>query len=128
MSSELQAVFEIATVGSTLLFAALAGLIGLMYLLTAPWASARRATPLSPGAAGLRDGAGVGGRYDSGDPAEQARRERAVALAVAVARAEGERPAVAEGTTEWRRVHRTRLMDRPSARAAPRATETKPRR
>ncbi|MCY4075061.1 MAG: hypothetical protein OXH04_06495 [Acidobacteria bacterium] len=113
MSPELQAVLEIAAAGSTLLFAALAGLIGLMYVLTAPWTSTRRVT--------LRtEDAGLALEDGPEDRAERARRERAVALAVAVARAELERPAAAEGSSEWRRVHRTRLMDRPSARAASR--------
>ena len=109
MSPELQAVLEIAAAGSTLLFAALAGLIGLMYVLTAPWMGTRRATLRAEDA-----------RPGPEDRAERARRERAVALAVAVARAETERPAAVEGSPEWRRVHRTRLMDRPSARAASR--------
>jgi hypothetical protein len=121
MSSELQAVLEIAAAGSTLLFAALAGLIGLMYLLTAPWLGARRAASLRPDAAGLPPDAGSWrsglGPHDQG---ERARRERAVALAVAVARAEQERPSAVEGSSEWRRVHRARLMDRPSARASAR--------
>ena len=108
MSSELQAVLQIAATGSTLLFAALAGLIGLMYLLTTPWTGARRTASLRPDASGRHDAA------------ELARRERAVALAVAVARAEQERPAAVEGSSEWRRVHRARLMDRPSARATSR--------
>ncbi|MCY3845069.1 MAG: hypothetical protein OXH69_16180 [Acidobacteria bacterium] len=113
MSPELQAVLEIAAAGSTLLFAALAGLIGLMYALTAPWMGTRRVTLRAEDA---RPGDGLGPE----DRAERARRERAVALAVAVARAEMERPAAVEGSSEWRRVHRTRLMDRPSARAASR--------
>ena len=122
MSSELQAVLEIAAAGSTLLFAALAGLIGLMYLLTAPWlGGARRAATIRPESAGRPPGAGPGGPgFDPQDPDEQARRERAVALAVAIARAEHERSSAVEGSSEWRRVHRARLMDRPSARATAR--------
>ncbi len=120
MSSELQAVLEIAAAGSTLLFAALAGLIGLMYLLTAPWLGRRPAT-IRPDEADLPPGRVSAGRgavpYDD---AEQARRQRAVALAVAIARAEQERPAGVAGSSEWRRVHRARLMDRPSARATSR--------
>ena len=120
MSPELQAVLEIAAAGSTLLFAALAGLIGLMYVLTAPWMGTRRATLRAEDARLALDDAPAGGGIGSEDRAEQARRERAVALAVAVARAEMERPAAAERSSEWRRVHRTRMMDRPSARTAPR--------
>ena len=119
MSPELQAVLEIAAAGSTLLFAALAGLIGLMYVLTAPW-STRRATLRAEDARPALDDAPAGGGFGPGDHAERARRERAVVLAVAVARAELERPAAGGGSAEWRRVHRTRLMDRPSARAASR--------
>ena len=120
MSPELQAVLEIAATGSTLLFAALAGLIGLMYVLTAPWMSTRRVTLRAEDAGLTLEEARRGGGLDPEDRAERARRERAVALAVAVARAELERPAAVEGSSEWRRVHRTRLMDRPSARAASR--------
>ncbi|MCY4025575.1 MAG: hypothetical protein OXH75_04590 [Acidobacteria bacterium] len=119
MSPELQAVLEIAAAGSTLLFAALAGLIGLMYVLTAPW-STRRPTLRTEAARPALDDARSGSGFGPEDRAERARRERAVALAVAVARAELERPAAGEGSTEWRRAHRTRLMDRPSTRAASR--------
>ena len=119
MSPELQAVLEIAAAGSTLLFAALAGLIGLMYVLTAPWGT-RRPTLRAEDARPVLGAARVGSGFGSEDRAERARRERAVALAVAVARAELEPPAAGEGSAEWRRVHRTRLMDRPSARAASR--------
>lgn len=119
MSPELQAVLEIAAAGSTLLFAALAGLIGLMYVLTAPW-STRRPTLRAEDARPALEDAAMGGGLGPEDRAERARRERAVALAVAVARAETERPAAVEGSSEWRRVHRTRSMDRPSARAASR--------
>ena len=61
MSSELQAVLEIAAAGSTLLFAALAGLIGLMYLLTAPWLGRRPAT-IRPDEADLPPGGASAGR------------------------------------------------------------------
>jgi hypothetical protein len=105
MSSELQAVLEIAAIGSTLLFAALAGLIGLMYLLTAP--QPRRGTILTQ-------------PLGSEDEAERARRARAIAIAVAAAQAEVDRPAGSGGSTEWRHLHRARRMDQPSRRAAPR--------
>ncbi len=121
MSSELLAVLEIAATGSTLLFAALAGLIGLMYLLTASWSGGRRAATIRPDAAALPPGAAPRRPgFDPHDQDEQARRERAVAIAVAMARAELERSPAAEGSSEWRRVHRARLMDRPSARATAR--------
>ena len=118
MSSELQAVLEIAAAGSTLLFAALAGLIGLMYVLTARWPGARRLATIRPDAAGLPPSTRRGEAPD--DATEEARRERVVALAVAAACAEQERPATVEGSSEWRRVHRARFMDRPSARASSR--------
>ena len=41
MPSALQTVLEIAGVGTTLLFLALAGLVGLMYSLTSPWLTER---------------------------------------------------------------------------------------
>jgi hypothetical protein len=107
MSSELQTVLEISAIGSTVLFAALAGLIGLMYLLTAQRLRRRAVRPILAEAT------------DS-DGAERARRARAIAIAVAVARAEAERPPAFEGSSEWRRVHRARQMDRPNARAASR--------
>ncbi len=120
MSSELLAVLEIAATGSTLLFAALAGLIGLMYLLTASWSGGRRAATIRPDAAALPGAAPRRPGFDPHDQDEQARRERAVAIAVAMAHAELERSPAVEGSSEWRRVHRARLMDRPSARATAR--------
>ena len=121
MPAQLETVLEIAATGSTLLFAALIGLIGLMYLLTAPWQGAGRVAPMRPDASRRpSDGETGDAGFGPQDAAEHARRERAVALAVAVARAESERPAAGDGSSEWRRVHRARLMDRPAARTASR--------
>ena len=146
MSPALQTVLEIAGVGSTLLFLALTGLIGLMYALTSSWLH-ERLTPRPAGDASgrtdpaVRDGGGAGARVEGvpGEPpsaeedaagrareeaeAELDRRLRAVALAVAVARAGVEqaslrlrRPAF-EPPSDWRRVHRLRRLSKPRARA-----------
>lgn len=148
MSPALQTVLEIAGVGSTLLFLALTGLIGLMYALTSPWLHARL-TPRAAGEGTAQTDPGAGdaapGRIGgaSGDPpsaeedaasrareeaeAELDRRLQAVALAVAVARAEIEqaslrlpRPSI-EPPSDWRRVHRLRRLSKPRARARTRA-------
>ena len=146
MTSALQTVLEIAGVGSTLLFLALIGLIGLMYALTSPWLY-RRLAPSSAGqplaeagaSAGTEEeaaAAGAGARPEEEvaatnarveAEAEQDRRRRAVALAVAVACTRVERPArrgipsAPEAPSEWRRVHRMRRLAKPRTRARARA-------
>lgn len=113
MSPALQTVLEIAGVGSTLLFLALTGLIGLMYALTSSWLH-ERLTPRPAGEGAARTGSGApdavadgaagrvasvpgetlsaeetaAGRAREEAEAELDRRLRAVALAVAVARAD----------------------------------------
>ena len=122
MSSPLETVFEIAGVGTTLLFIALTGLVGLMYLLTSPWLHDR----LSPSVA---DAPAEAAKSEARvrEAAEQARREaeaetarqqRAVALAVAVACATAERPLIraVETPSAWRRLHRTRRFAQPRRR------------
>ena len=116
MTSQLETVLEIAGVGTVLLFMALVGLVGLMYLLTTPWPfgqSARRAE---------EELAATEAADESREQEEQAegdRQLRAVALAVAVACAEAERPVtfVTDATSEWRRVHRSRRLGQQTARA-----------
>src|SRR5678815_4964797 len=96
--SQLQTVLWIASVGGVLLFAAIAGLVGLMYLLTAPWWSAwQTRTP----EAGIADDPAI-------DDGSAANRRRAAALAVAVACAEADRsPAfAADDSSNWRLMHR----------------------
>lgn len=135
MSPELATVLEIAAVGATLLFAALAGLIGLMYLLTTPVPFARPATavrepPVSNPAATLAaDDEPTAAEQAAHEAEERDRQRRAVALAVAVACAERERVAVSEGEAppEWRRLHRTRRLNQPRSRARARSQMRAPR-
>ena len=121
MSSGLQTVLEIAGVGTTLLFLALAGLIGLMYSLTSPWLTER----LSPSATENTDQGEEGERVQAAAEhakeealAEADRQQKAVALAVAVACAAVERPLghVLETSAAWRRLHQTRRLAQPSSR------------
>ena len=151
MSPALQTVLEIAGVGSTLLFLALTGLIGLMYALTSPWLHGRLTRRPAADAIGrtdpavrdAADGAAARAEGVSGDPpsaekgatsrareeaeAELDRRLRAVAVAVAVARADVQqaslrlRRAASEPPSDWRRVHRLRRLSKPRARARTRA-------
>lgn len=97
-------VLWISVVGASLLFVALAGLVCLMYLLTAPWlftARTAEAEPLIP----VLDGAAE-------QDAEQERRRRAAALAVATAAAEQSLMAFvpAETLADWRMLHRARRL------------------
>ena len=151
MSPALETVLEIAGVGSTLLFLALTGLIGLMYALTSTWLHERLTARPAGDASGRIDPTVREARGDaaprvegvSGDPpsaeegaagrareeaeAELDRRLRAVALAVAVARAGVQQPAwrlrrpASESPSDWRRVHRLRRLSKPRARARTRA-------
>jgi hypothetical protein len=97
-------VLWISVVGAALLFAALAGLVGLMYLLTAPWLFTERpaaAAPLVPALDGAAE-----------EEAEHERRRRAAALAVATACAEQSLTAFVppETLADWRMLHRARRM------------------
>ena len=106
MSPQLEVVLEISAYGTVILFAALAGLIGLMYLLTAQ--RLFRPAPEPPAATG----AGA-----TGDT-ERERQLRAVAVAVAVARAATERASLlTTAAAEWRRLHHTRRLSQPGTRA-----------
>ena len=133
MTSPLATVLEIAGAGSVLLFLALAGLIGLMYALTAA-----RLSGSDTSAAGDADEAGDDTEASTAAAAqvqaaaeaeaEQERRRRAVALAVAVARArlttQAARRTNRPGTDtppEWRRIHRVRRLSMPKTRARGRA-------
>ena len=109
MTPQLETVLEISAIGTALLFGALAGLIGLMYLLTGSWLFHRAAAPADDTRAEEQE--------------ELDRQHRAVALAVALACAHSERPAMvlAEAPSDWRRMHRTRRLGQPSARASVRA-------
>ncbi len=120
MTSQLDTVLQISVIGTALLFAALAGLIGLMYLLTGSWLFHRAAAPAydlePPQVAEL-----VVDNTRAEEQEELDRQHRAVALAVALACAHSERPAVAETPSDWRRLHRARRLGQPPARAKVRA-------
>ena len=116
MSPQLDTVLQISAIGTTLLFGALAGLIGLMYLLTGSWLSNLAATPAND-----HDPSPVVDRVDTRAEEEEEldRQHRAVALAVAVACAHSERPSVvvAEVPSDWRRMHHARRLGQQTARA-----------
>ena len=130
MPPQLATVLEIAAVGATLLFAALAGLIGLMYVLTSPWPRARQARPAgqppAPTSTALPETTDEGPTAEE-EAAQEAeardRQRRAVALAAAVAWAESRRVAatVQEAPPEWRRLHHTRRLNQPRSRARARS-------
>ncbi len=130
MTSPLAAVLEIAGVGSVLLFLALAGLIGLMYALTAarlPGTDASAAGDAGDDAE-ASTAAAAQAQAAAEAEAEQERRRRAVVLAVAVARARltaqaarrADRPA-GHTPPAWRNIHRGRRLSTPAARARRRA-------
>jgi len=118
MTPQLESVLEISAIGTALLFAALAGLIGLMYLLTAQWLFRPTPTPAEPEAA---DDPPTADPVDTRDEEEEEheRQHHAVALAVAVACAETEQPAalVTATASGWSRLHHTRRLSQPRARA-----------
>jgi hypothetical protein len=112
MTPELLTVLWIAAVGSSLLFIALGGLVGLMYLLTAPWPFRRQ------GRRQIRRGthrpviaAGSPSEAEEGD-----RRRRAAAIAVALACSETERAPertdwlAADSPSDWQLIHRARRL------------------
>lgn len=109
MTPQLLTVLWIAAVGASLLFIALGGLVGLMYLLTAPW-------PFSPRRRGRAHAdrqvpviaAGVGSQSEERD-----RRRRAAAIAVAIACAQTEDRTdllTADWPSDWRLLHRARRL------------------
>ena len=117
MLSQLETVLEISAWGTVILFAALAGLLGLMYLLTAQWPAraARWLLETVPGS----EPATLGRVTDT----ERERRLRAVAIAVAVARAtDAPAAAVPDRTpSQWRYVHLARRLGGQAPRARARS-------
>ena len=103
MSGQLETVLEISAFGTTFLFAALVGLIGLMYLLT----TQRLFNPVKrpEESASQVQGATI---------LEHERQLRAIALAVAVAHAtKSRRSPLLQATataSDWRRLHHTRRL------------------
>ena len=112
MSPEFQTVLEISLTGGAILFVALGGLVGLMYLLTWSWlyggSRGVEAAPQPPIQTFLPG---------PGDD-EQDRRRRAAAVAVGLACAEVEavRSPMAETPAAWRQFHRARRLGQPTAR------------
>lgn len=106
MLSQLETVLEISAYGTVVLFAALAGLLGLMYLLTAQW-PARAAQWLIETVP--RSEPATFGRITD---AERERRLRAAAIAVAVARAAAApSPRVLDTPpSPWRHAHLVRRL------------------
>ena len=116
MTPQLDTVLRISALGTTLLFGALLGLIGLMYLLTAPWLFRRAVTPPVPEEPPVAEPVDTGAEEEA---EERDRQHRAVALAVAVACASSRRSAVgvAEASSGWRWLHHGRRLSQPRARA-----------
>jgi hypothetical protein len=112
MLSQLETVLEISAYGTLILFAALAGLLGLMYLLTARW-PARAAQWLLETVPGSEPA--TFGRITD---AERERRLRAVAIAVAAACATVARNSSSPDPTpsQWRRLHLARRLNSRVAR------------
>ena len=113
-------VLWISGVGTGLLFVALAGLIGLMYLLT----SQTLFRPATVSADPAESEADVSPETEPADDhneeeEERGRQRRAVALAVALACAQAERGPIllTAGASHWRRLHHNRRLTQPRSRA-----------
>ncbi len=120
MTDQMGTVLLISGVGTALLFAALAGLIGLMYLLTSQ--TLFRPAPVAADAAmdtkdKTADTDAVQKRDDV--DAERDRQRRAVAIAVATACARAERAPMllTSVSSGWRRFHHSRRLNQPQSRA-----------
>jgi len=111
MTADLESVLQISVAGTAILFSALAGLIGLMYLLTAPWLFE------PPAAEKVASSEATSSQADAGQ-GTQARRRHAAALAVAVACASATRslsnPSASD--PDWRRLHHARRLGHVSPR------------
>ena len=132
----MQTALWITAVGSAVLFGSIAGLVGLMYLLTARWLFPRDERPARPVRPRKRmrrfrrragvERAGVEPAVQHGlpesnvpDVEEDERRRRAVALAVAIACTATETdqiPLMSEGPSDWRLLHRARQLSAPAVR------------
>ena len=118
MTPQLETVLQISAIGTALLFTALAGLIGLMYLLTT-----QRLYRPDPGPTPVAADAGppVADPIDAPDEIEDERyrQRRAIALAVAVACAQIERGPLllAAPASDWRRLHHGQRLGQPRSRA-----------
>jgi hypothetical protein len=120
MTEQMDTVLWISGVGTGLLFIALAGLIGLMYLLTSQ-------TLFRPAAVNADLAESAPEESSATDPVaehneeeeERDRQRRAVALAVALACAQAERGPMllTSGASDWRRLHHNRRLTQPRSRA-----------
>ena len=110
MSAQLETVLEISAFGTTFLFAALVGLIGLMYLLT----TQRLFNPVSKRPKESTS------QVQGATILEHERQLRAIALAVAVAHAtKSRRSPLLQATataSDWRRLHHTRRLSQHTRR------------
>lgn len=119
MTTQMETVLWISGVGTGLLFLALVGLIGLMYLLTAQWlfrpASVAATPEATPPEATTADPADDRNEEEE----ERDRQRRAVALAVAIACAQAERAPtlLTARASDWRRLHHNRRLSQPRSRA-----------
>ena len=127
MSPEMHTVLWITAVGSAVLFAALACLVGLMYLLTAPWLfpKGERPAPKIRRRNTRRRFRRKSGEVDrraavaaeiAAEEAERESRRRAVALAVAIACAESSQTLMPDASSDWRLYHRARRLEGAQAR------------
>ena len=118
----METVLWISGVGTGLLFLALVGLIGLMYLLTAQWLFRPAPVAATPEAS-IPESASVDPIDDGNEEEEERdRQRRAVALAVAIACAQAERAPMllTAVASDWRRLHHNRRLNQPRSRARPR--------
>ncbi len=120
MTPQLETVLQISAIGTGLLFTALAGLIGLMYLLTAQWLFKPAAAPPESAPDEVDEAVeDAAADIEDEEEAERERQRRAVAIAVALACAQAEQPPmlVTSAGTDWRRLHHTRRLNQPRSRA-----------
>lgn len=125
MSLEMLTVLWIAAVGSSLLFIALSGLVGLMYLLTAPWPFRRKGRPRTAVANGFGEPrpssnepsraapdpvAGAAGAEASDQDRDRRRRAAAIAVAIACAERDDTTLGATDAPSNWRLMHRARQL------------------
>ncbi|MDA1092639.1 MAG: hypothetical protein O3A25_05140 [Acidobacteria bacterium] len=120
MTDQMGTVLLISGVGTGLLFVALAGLIGLMYLLTSQTLF-RPAAVAADAATDTRnktaDADGVQKRNDVDEERDRQRRAVAIAVATACARAERAPMLLTSVSSGWRRLHHSRRLSQPKSRA-----------
>ena len=114
MSLDMLTVLWIAAVGSSLLFIAISGLIGLMYLMTAPWPFRRKGRPRrrsnEQSRAAPNPVAGAAGAEASDQDRDRRRRAAAIAVAIACAERDSATLAATDAPSTWRLMHRARQL------------------